>query len=428
MRKLKKIFKRKIFYAFLLLLIIFFPVAIYLDAEVERKAVVTAMGIDKTENGIEVSALIVVPNKNGSTESVQLVSEEEKDIASAVNKISLSLGKVLGLAHCEAIVFGEEIMKENLALQMDFFIRSNNMATNAAIVNCDTTAKDLLGAIATNNNDLALSLRNLINFNDEYLFTSKTDIETFYKKYFSESNGTFVPIISIEQSDQESSSLGGGSSGGSTGSSGQSQSGESTSAGGSGGGSSGGSSSSSKKKVKSEGRTAILRKGVKIREISKEEIAGYNFLSKETKKSNLTIEGVTDENFVNAKINFEVVRKSVSTKVKFDGDQPYYDVEIKLTFKLDSAESEDYSAKMQDSTKQYLTPEVREKLTESIKGKINKVFEEMRANKTDTLEIARDFDRFHNKKWKKFLSTLEDKENFLDALDFRVSLKMTGKL
>lgn len=420
MKKLKKIFKNKVFYAMLLFMILFFPEAIMKDAEIDTKAVASAVGVDKTDEGVELSALVVVPNKSGSSESVKLASSKGANIAEAISNMSMSFGKKLGLAHCEAVVFGEEAMYENLADQMDFFIRASNMATNAMVINCSGEAKELLTAIASDNNELALSLKNIINFNEEYLFTSDVDIETFYKNYFSESNSSFIPIISVEDDD----SGGGGSSGGSGGETGNSS--EGGSSGGSGGGSSSG--SGSKKKVVSEGKASVIKRGMKIREVSEEEISGYNWLSKKVKQGNISVDGITDENFTNATLDFEIEGKDASIKVKFDGDKPYCEVNVELVLNLDSVDSEGYNYRMQDSTKEYVTPEVEAKIREKVLGSINKVFEEMRANQTDTLFIARDFNRFHNKKWKNYLSSLEDENSYLDGIEIRTNVEMYGRL
>lgn len=420
MKKLKKIFKNKVFWVLLLFVLVFFPAAIMKDAEIDVKAVASAVGVDKTEDGVEVSALVVVPNKSGSSESVKLASAKGDDIADAINNMSLSLGKVLGLAHCEAVVFGEEAMYDDLIDQMDFFMRTSNMATNAMVINCNTKAKDLLTAIASDNNELALSLKNIINFNDQYLFTSETDIETFYKDYFSASNSAFIPIISVEDADGSSGDSSGGSGGGSGGEPDSSSSGASASGASAGGG--------SKKKVMSEGRTSVIKNGFKVRELTEDEISGYNGLSKKIKKGNIAVENVTDENFKDATLNFTVERKDVSIKMKFDGDQPYCDIKMKMVLKLDSAESEDYNYKMQDSTKEYVTPEVEKKIKEKVLGHINEIFENMRTYQTDTLFIARDFNRFHNKKWKAYLNSLEDKNKYLDGVDVRVSIDMYGRL
>ena len=410
MKRLKRIFSNKVFYVFLIFIVAFFPSAIYLGAEIGSTAVGVMIGIDKVEEGVEVSILELIPEKSGK--NIKLSAVKEEDFSEAIEKLSFELGKKVGLAHCQAVVLGDEIMYENIVFILDYFMRANNLSSNALIINSETTARELFEAIEESSQDIALTLQDRVAFDNKYLFSAEMNLETFFKDYLSDSNSLLMPIVSIEDSESSSSSGGGGSDSEDSGSSSSSSSGE----------------SSTKKKLRCEGRAAIVKKGIKVREPSKEELDGYNYLGKNVEEGNIHISNVTDENFTNGDLDFQIFNKDVSKKVKFDGENPYCEIKVDFVLKLSKASSETYNTQSLDSTKQYVTPEVKQKIEEEVGGCISLVLSEIKANNTDTLYIARDFNRFQHSKWKKYLSNLENEDEYLQGIDFRVSLEIEGKL
>ena len=306
MKRLKRIFRNKVFYIFLIFIIAFFPFAIYLGAEIGSTAVGIMIGIDKVEEGVEVSILELIPDKSGK--NIKLSAVKEEDFSEAIEKLSFELGKKVGLAHCQAVVLGDEIMYENIAFTLDYFTRANNLSSNAIIINSETTAKELFEAIEESSQDLALSLQDRVAFDKKYLFSAEMNLETFFKDYLGVSNSLLMPIVSIEDSESSSSSGGGGTSGEDSGSSSSSSSGE----------------DSTKKKLKCEGRAAIIKKGIKVREPSEKELDGYNYLAKNVQEGNIHISNVTDDNFTNGDLDFQIFKKDVSKKVNIDGNITYY--------------------------------------------------------------------------------------------------------
>ena len=150
---LKKMWVNKTLTLFLIFFIITFPTAIYQKSEFEKRAILTSIGIDKIDGKYEFSGLVVVeeaPMKISS--NVKLVSSEGENISEAVYKLSITLGKEIGLAHCDSIVVGEGLDDENLADILDYFIRTSNLTKNTNLISCPGSAKELL-QVNTENKD-----------------------------------------------------------------------------------------------------------------------------------------------------------------------------------------------------------------------------------------------------------------------------------
>ena len=95
--------------------VIFLPFTIYKPAETDRVAVVTSIGIDKNGEDIELSLNVITPSSQGATSggsvgSVKTFAAIGKNLSTAISKISLSVGKSVGLAHCDAVVVSKDIV------------------------------------------------------------------------------------------------------------------------------------------------------------------------------------------------------------------------------------------------------------------------------------------------------------------------------
>ena len=133
---LRKLSKNKVFYVFLFLIIILFPGTLYKTAQSESRAILTAVAIDKIDNELEITSTVLT--SGGGTkyaDNLQIVSAKGNSVSECFEKISSNLGKTIGLAHAEIIILGDEIIKDNAYKYLNYFISTNNLTTNAVIVN-----------------------------------------------------------------------------------------------------------------------------------------------------------------------------------------------------------------------------------------------------------------------------------------------------
>ena len=102
-RALKHLLSNKTFYIFLVLTLFMFPDALFQQGDKARTAIVTTVGIDKVENeGYEVSVLTVIPKGASQLNAnLALFSAKGKSIVNSLDTIGDSLGKNIGLSHCE---------------------------------------------------------------------------------------------------------------------------------------------------------------------------------------------------------------------------------------------------------------------------------------------------------------------------------------
>ena len=216
MAKLLKILSRnKLFYAFLIMIIIMFPSTMYKQSDKDDTMIITTLGLDKKEDKLNVSALAVIPNSSQEISAkLELFEGDGKSIDEALNNISQNIGKEIGLAHCDCLLISKELAEDNITKYLDYFIRSNNLTTYATIIVADGKSKDLLEATKSSNDYLDLSLKNIVTFEEERSLLENVNIEEFYRLYFSQGSTFYLPILSSQEGEQSAGNSGSSGSGG----------------------------------------------------------------------------------------------------------------------------------------------------------------------------------------------------------------------
>ena len=200
-RVLKRILKNKTFYIFLLLSILMFPEALFQQGDKARTAIVTTVGIDKIDSGYDVSILTVIPKGASQLNAnLELFSAKDESIVKALDTIGDSLGKNIGLSHCDCIILSKSVLDEDVCKVFDYFIRNANMSNNASVIVSKTTSKELLEASKSANNLYDLTLKDIVKYSDDDNYNTGMNIESFYKDYYSFDSVAILPLLEVEES------------------------------------------------------------------------------------------------------------------------------------------------------------------------------------------------------------------------------------
>ena len=409
---LKKMFRNKIFYCFLILIVIMFPQTIYMQSDNNTKLVVTTLGIDKEEDGYSITSLAVIPKVSTDVNAnLEIFQGKGKSISEALQNISLNTGKQVGLAHCDCIIVSLEVLKENISQVLDYFIRTSNLTTNATILATENKSSELIEASKSSNNLLDLTLKDIVTYEEQTTLLDNTTIERFYRAYFSKSGTFFMPIINVEESNDSNGGSGGQSSDSSSGNDGASSS------------RSGGQGSQSK--ISNKQDIAIITDGKYVRTLSEDERFIYNLLSGSSKYLTIEVENINDE-YVNDSVEiYQQVSKVRLPLYKFDDGKPYVQYEVWLNIMMEEINSRNnYAFASIDALQNFLSETAEKKLLESIDEKRKKTVELMHTEKNDILNLYNKFNAFNHKKWEKYLETLTSEEDYLSGVDIRINLHL----
>ena len=168
--------------------------------------------------------------------------------------------------------------------------------------------------------------------------------------------------------------------------------------------------------------TVIMKKGKKQALLTREDVAGLNYIKSNSGKVMLTI---TDHDLGNGKladIIYEVVENKTISSVDFSNNVPV--VRFHVEMKLDLFEIVDKREDEKQSIKQYdVDKKIIEEIEKVVKEEVAKSLRILRETKTDALGVYELMQKADKKAFERFLSSLTDKNDFLSHIVFAVSVE-----
>ena len=408
-----KIWKNKVFVVFAILILITFPSTLYQQSDKDKTIVTSSIGIDIKDNEYDVTILAVIPKDSSDVSSnLELFNGQGKTISEALDGISLDIGKKIGLAHCDCIIFSEELMQDNLATCLDYFIRTANLSTNPTLIATPDSAKDLLEAVKNSNNLLDLSLKNIISSQEYISVINNVTLDRFYRAYFSPHSTFTIPILETQESESSGGSETGGSGGESSNSSQSESSNES-------------SGNQQSKKISNDNKIAVVRDGKYISTLTEDEMFIYSLISKPSEYQKFVLENITDENVTNSTVILQEADKVIMPICKFVDGKPVMQYNIWLSVVIDEVSSKDnYSFASVSGIKNYLTDIVKDEFYKQINEKLEITNKLMQENQYDIMNVYSKFNAFAYSKFHDYSNALGDNCQYMKDMTFEINLRL----
>lgn len=436
---LKKVFRYKTFYLLLVIILFFLPVTVSMPSQAQSRAIVTAIGVDKTVDDLyEITLAVITPKNGGQVAGGNMVDTGTgKSVAIAMQMLSINLGKLIGLQHCNFIIISDKVFSEDVTKVLDYFIRSNNLTADAHLINCPKSAKDLIMQGASASTTSIATINDIVQFNNEYLYSEAITIYEFYNRYLSPASSVFVPILELEGEENvkdsntstmsNTSGSSSNSEGGDSSNTSSSNSSDNDSAG-SGGASSSSSQSTNSSKLISNGKCAIIKNGVKVREITETERIALNVVNKGDGNGIIWVDNFSEGSLKNASVYMQLVDKKSSIKGYFKNGKPYIKFDIVIIVKLDEIIMDNYTVNSVSGLTSYMTPKLENALKQNLNKYVFELVQNLQNDNTDILFVYDKLNRFNSKKFKQFLSSLENKEDYLKHVNFETDIKIRSKI
>ena len=300
--------------------------------DVQKTALIMAVGVDREDDTFIVTSQIAVPqsSKEGkASETVQIVSRG-KTVADAFEEINAKTGWYPKLVFCRLIILGEKTAQSDVFDALDFFLLDEYMSDNCLLATCDGLAKDLLNVTALIDPSGSVAMQKVLSPHAERVGTVlPTTLREFSIGYFSDAKSGFLPILKTQPQQEhiggETTDNSGNGQGGSGESGGTQNSG--------GGNTSGEGGEKTDKPVFSAGETALFVAGKRVGKLTEEETFAFNAVDRDLR---LAAYSVNDGEAV---CTLTVKRNSHKTKLVVGADE-------RATLKIDvtmSAGLLDYS-------------------------------------------------------------------------------------
>ena len=349
--------------------------------DVQKTALVIAVGIDKEDKDFIVTSQIALPKseKDGeNTQSAQIVSKG-KTVAEAFEQINAKTGWYPKLVFCQAIVLGESAVKQDVFDCLNFFLRDEYLSNGCLLATCDGSAQEILNAKNPVEELSGLAAQKVLSPHSERVGTVlPSTLREFAEQYYSEASSGYLPVLKAEPPQEKNSQSGEGQGqvrdessskqGESDGQSGQSQ-----------GEQAGGQAKKDDKKVFSASETALFVKGVMVGKLTADESKTFSFVKSKLRLATYLIEKNGSQFALTVKRNSPKLKLSIAEK-----SEPKLEISLTVTAgildgsKLQSLQETADAGKIPDG----VLPKAEEKL----KTDLLALFEKARALNCDLFE------------------------------------------
>ena len=249
--------------------------------DIQKTAIVTAIGIDAGEGGtFAVTAQIAIPDAGGANTASNVTVPGAETVGEAIAELNRKTGWFPTLVHCSLILLGERAAEEDVFGALDYFLRSEYVEDSCLVALCADTAAAALGAGSPIGELPSSAIAKVLSAEAQKTgLVSVTNLRDFAKGYFAEGQSGFLPVLRAQPRAQSEGGSGSGSSGGSSEGGSSGSSGGSSEGGSGGGGGSGGQSSAGggqKSDVFDAVETALFYQGRRTAALSAEQTLAYN--------------------------------------------------------------------------------------------------------------------------------------------------------
>lgn len=211
-RKKSKSFIKRVSILFCVaIMITLFSGCIYMEQDIKNITVVQGIGIDYDKENKEYKLAIEIfdiaqssgmgESESGNLTKVLKVSGDT--VSSALNKVTLEIGKSIVFSHNKVIVLSEDAINTGINSVMDFFLREyRNRSNVSVVVASDCTAADVIEADQGDVSFPARELETLLESGRINGYTTDITVSDLAEMEEDDSTATLIPTVKIRKEDK----------------------------------------------------------------------------------------------------------------------------------------------------------------------------------------------------------------------------------
>lgn len=410
---LKFLINRPIFVLLIITTLIFVPPLVVMQAQSQRKLIIRTLGIDLVNNEVEVTAVCYQPsNSQTFNENYTLISAKDKNLTTALDKVGDYAGKQVGLAHLSEIVVSNEFAENNLLGRLNYLIRTYPTNNSTNIINTNVSAKEFLQETLKTEGRKVGQESGIVEHNNEFVVGNYSNIEQLVASGYKPSKTMLIDILRIADEGLDLSGEGEtGGTGGGEGDSGVSSPDE----------------KSKSKFLESDGSVAVVWKGNKVGELSREEILALNWINEKTEWTKLELDNFTDENINNAKVVLNVNDKAVKFDTSFEDGKPVIVANVDMKATIFEVIQEEQTEKMYFSKNMFFTKSLKNAIANKINDMFNSAYKKAQSLNADIFNFYELFNKQQTQEFKNYLQTIDNEEEYIKNIEVKLNIKAEGK-
>lgn len=402
MKKIKTLFspRKLIIWLFIVTLIIAMP-ELTRPSLSKTEALVSMMCVEKKDGKYEIATTVLTPSQEKKV-SNEVYTGSGETLGQAVNSIAIAIGKNMAFAQCEIVAFGENICNEGVIPSIDFMTRTKRVGRSSVLIMFTGKPEEFAKAVVKLNQDKSLRLDEIMHYDERYILSKYSNIDSFYKGYYSDIKTGIMPQVRLEDS-QEKSSI--------EVSSMQNNENKQSS-----------SEKEEEKYIVNDGTICVFYDGIKKLDLTSEQMHDINILQDNKQEGVLKVEGVTDDIYNDATIVFALTKKEIKLKPSFENGIPIYTMNVEIRVLVDEVIDKEQSKKFLRRNKEFLTKTALDKLKETLYNKMMDTIEFCQVNEIDLLNVYREFNA---KQYKKFQQHVKNQQGkYLNGIEYKINIQV----
>ena len=380
--------------------------------DIQKTAIVLAVGIDRENDEFIVNSRIAVPSASGDQKAADSIQVETRGdtVGAAIQDINTKTGWYPKLVFLNLIVLGDTATQKNAFDTLDFFLRYEYMSDDCQVCCCEGKASELLNTETDVEKTPSLAIGKILSEHSATTgLVAVASLRKFAAGYFGVSKSGYMPLLKYvslstgKKTDGADSAENTGESGGSGRAGGAGESGGAGGAGESGGGENAG-------KTFTATETALFADGVYKGKLTKDETFAFLCVNGGVRLAAFDVDygGVT----------YTLTIKKSKAKIKFYVDDfaaPHLNVQLDIVAGLQDMSSSQTIVEIAapEKTKQAVLEEAGKKL----KRLVHSTFEKSRAYECDLFGAEKRLQKFERKYFNAY------RENLLDRVLFYADVR-----
>ncbi len=379
--------------------------------DIQKTAIVLAVGIDRENDEFIVNSRIAVPSASGdqkaAADSIQVETRGDT-VGAAIQDINTKTGWYPKLVFLNLIVLGDTATQKNAFDTLDFFLRYEYMSDDCQVCCCEGKASELLNTETDVEKTPSLAIGKILSEHSATTgLVAVASLRKFAAGYFGVSKSGYMPLLKYvslspgKKTDGADSAENTGESGGAGGTENSGSSGSSGGSGGAGGaGGAGGGENAGKTFTATE--TALFADGVYKGKLTKDETFAFLCVNGGVRLAAFDVDygGVT----------YTLTIKKSKAKIKFYVDDfaaPHLNVQLDIVAGLQDMSSSQTIVEIAapEKTKQAVLEEAGKKL----KRLVHSTFEKSRAYECDLFGAEKRLQKFERKYFNAYRENLLDR-------------------
>ena len=383
----------------LFLIICVFSVNNFSSIDLEKTAIIIALGIDCDEEGTyTVTGQLAMPSSSGGTEAPAqeptMVSGSGPSPAAAYQDISVLTGWTPTLSFCTTIVLGQTVLDNPLVDVMNFALRVKQLNDSALLCTVEGTAKDFFNQKTPLDHITAFSLLKIFSKqNVKSPEISVMSVKDFIQNFSSQSNGNFLPLVTSVPDENSANKT-------------------------------------SQESEKSDlanldvSQIVVFDRDKKLEVLDLNYVRPFVVLTRPIQNGTVNLSSLETELYHAKNLEVKINSKPAKIRLDFQNGTPRCKIDYRATVMILHLESDAKAAK--DLIDGRIPEEVKEALAEKVHSDIERLLAKLQEINCDLLQLEEKMYKFHPKEFRKFRET-HGENALLPMTEFEINVKIGAK-